>query len=651
MSGLNAAQRGLDIVGNNIANAATDGYHRQRVNLEPAYSAQNDLLLFGGGVNVANTTRLIDNLLEIEILRQQSSLEQVSQEFSTLRTVENAFGEFSIDEGLSAAIDNFFNALSDLSAAPGDTIWQNQAVSSAESMAAQFRTLGNYLSELENQVESEAEASVEQINALISQIGELNANIERTEVGGARANNLRDRRDQYVNELAGLIGVQTQSRDWGVSDVTAGGIPVVVGSYCTELDLGLDASGDLGITIKGASTYDSDIEGGQLGALLALKNSIIPEIHDDLDSLAASLMTEINKYHVQGVGSEGSFTKLTGRPVTSETLADWGSVVTDGTIYIRVIDTGTDPPTITRNAVAVDVSADSLSDVATAISGITGLTASVQSSKLVIEQSAAKYKFDFIPAVLPSPTASTLTSGAPPTISVSGIYTGTSNDTFNFAVSGAGSVGNGTLQLEVKDNGGAGNVVATLNIGSGYAAGDLIEVGNGIKISVSVGDFLANDNFDVDAFADTDSSGLLAAVGINTFFSGNDASDIAVCSAITASPRRIATAHGAEMTDNANVVRMLGLKDQSLSSLNSQTPGEFYRRLVTDIGQDVSVKQMTKDNYEVITQNLLKQQSDISGVDINEQAAQLLVFEQMFQAMAKYLGTIQSSVDSIMELV
>jgi len=651
LSGLTAAQKGLDIIGNNIANAATEGYHRQRANLVPAYSSQNDVFLLGGGVMVPNTIRLIDNLLELEILKQQSELEQVSQEFTTLRTVENTFGEFSTDHGLSAAIDDFFNALSDLSTYPDEAVWQNQAVTAAETMAGRFRTLGEYLIELENQIRREAEDVVDQINTLITQIAELNSNIERIEVGGAHANNLRDARDRHINELAGLIGVQTQSREWGVCDVSAGGMPVVVSSYYTELELGLDSNNDLGVTVKGAYTYDTTIEGGRLGAMLALKNTIIPSIDEDLNDLATTLMTEINEYHVQGVGSAGSFTKLTGWPVASEDLADFEPPISDGKIYFRVTDTSTGE--ITRTEIDLGtIGPLTLSNIATEITNnVTGIQASVQASKLVIEQSEAKYKFDFLPAVLPEPTASTLAAGTPPSITVSGIYTGTTNDTFRFSISGAGSVGNGTLQLEVKDNGGAGGVVATLNVGDGYAAGDLLDVGNGIMVSLSTGDFAVDDYFDVDAFADTDTSDLLAAVGINTFFSGNNASDMAVCSTISSSPQRIASALGAEMTDNSNVVRMVELRDTSLSSLDSLTPGEFYRRLITNIGQDVSIKEMVKDNIEVIAQNLAKQQAEISGVDINEEAAQMLVFEHMFQAMAKYINTIQKSIESMMELV
>ncbi|TFG49259.1 MAG: flagellar hook-associated protein FlgK, partial [Candidatus Brocadiia bacterium] len=110
LSGLTAAQNAMDVIGNNIANAATEGFHRQRLQLTPSYSAQNGSILIGGGVEIAGVTRMIDTLLEQEILRQNSTLEQLNQEYGTLRTVENAMGEFAAGGGLNAVIDNFFNS-------------------------------------------------------------------------------------------------------------------------------------------------------------------------------------------------------------------------------------------------------------------------------------------------------------------------------------------------------------------------------------------------------------------------------------------------------------------------------------------------------------------------------------------------------------
>ncbi len=649
ISGLEAAQRAFDIIGNNVANAATDGYHRQRIELRPAYLSQVGELILGGGVDVVGITRLIDGLLEHEILRQGSLLGQVSQEFATLQTVENAFGEFLEGSGLSGAMDNFFNALQDLSAHPTEVIWQNQIITAAKTMASQFRTLGEFLAELKHQIELEAKSTIEQVNILTKRIAELNDSIKKHEIAGGQDNNLRDLRDQCIKELSSLVSIETQMRQYGVTDVYVAGTPVAIGTTAIELETGFREDGKLGISIAGVNNFNLNVQGGQLGGLLSLRNELVSDVHDNLDNLATAMIQQINQYHVPGVGSTGSFMELTGWRVTSENLADFGSNVTDGNIYIRVTNTSTGA--ITRTEIPVDKSADTLSDIATRISAITGLSASVSFSKLHI-QADTNYTFDFLPAVLPEPEPLDINfnGSSDPTVSVSGIYTGSSNDTFTFTVSGTGNIGVDTLTLTVTD--GASNTIDTINIGSGYAVGDKIDVGDtGIKISLSIGDLVNGDSFSIDVFADTDTSGVLAAVGINTFFSGSSALNIAVCSDIDATPGRVASALGADMTDNANALRMTGLRDQKQTGLNSLTPGEFYRKMVTDIGQQLFVKQTRKDNIESMVQNLGNQQSEISGVDINDEAARMLIFEQMFKGMSKYLSTVQSLLLSLMEII
>ncbi|MHC4322641.1 MAG: flagellar hook-associated protein FlgK [Planctomycetota bacterium] len=647
ISGLNAAQRAFDIIGNNIANAATDGYHRQRLNLTPSYSSQIGPVILGGGVDIAGITRMIDGFLQKEIFRQGSSLEQISQELAMLRTVENSFGELTDGSGLSTTLDDFFNAMHDLSAHPAEAIWQNQAVTSAQTLAAKFHTLGQYLSTLETQISLESENVINQINILTGKIAELNHNIGKQEIRSGQAYNLRDQRDQCIVELSKLIGVETEAREYGIVDITVNGIPVVVNTFAFELEVGTEQDLGLGITVAGESNYSADFQGGRLGALLSLKNDLISGIHNNLDNLANTIIQQINQYHAQGVGSEGSFTELTGFSMISEDLADFDQPVSDGSIFIRVTDTSSS--VVTRTEVPIDASTDSLTSIAAAVSGITGLSASVYDQRLHI-QADSGYTFDFLPCVLPEPTDSDF-SGAisPPAISVSGIYTGTKNQTFTFEVSGTDSVGNGSLEITVTD--GDGNTVTTLNVGSGYAAGDRLDIGNGIKIALDTGD-LANGNiFEVDAFADTDTSGLLAATGINAFFSGSNASNIAVNPDISAEPGRIATALGGDATDNKNALRIADLRNQAVNALGSLTPGEYYRRLITDLGQQVTTKKMHQKNLEALSQNLDNQQNELSGVNINDEAARMLIFEQMFQAMAKYISTLQSSLSTIMEVI
>jgi len=645
LSGLSTAQKALEIIGNNVANAATEGYHRQRIELAPAYASQVGSILLGGGVDVAGVTRIIDTLLEQEILHQQSSLGQVSQELTTLQTIESTLGEFSGGSSLSATIDQFFSALQDLSAHPSEIIWQNQAVTAAQMLTVQLRTLAQFLIRLETQITLEAENTIERVNALTNQIAELNGSIRTMETAGGQANNLRDQRDQCITALSELIGVETQNREYGVVDVSIATVVVVTGASATELQVGLDASNRLGISAAGTHNYSTSVQGGRLGGLLSLKNELVSDIHDDLDTLAKAIIQQVNQYHVQGVGSDGSFGELTGWKMTSENLADLDPPVTDGKIYIRVTNTSTGE--ITRHEINVDVSTGSLTTIATDIAAITGLTASAASSRLHI-QAETGYKFDFLPAVLPEPTENNLT-GLPPTISVSGIYTGTENETYEFTVVASGSVGNGDLQLEVKNE--AGEIVTTLHVGAGYAAGDKLDIGNGINISLSTGELVAGGTFKIDVFASTDTSGVLAAVGINTFFSGSSAANMAVCSDVVNSTGRIATALGAELTDSTNMLRLAALKDQAIGSLDGMTPREFYRQLVANLGQEISVKQMRQGSIEAVVQKLANRQSETSGVNINDEAAQILIFEQMFQAMAKYMSTIQSSMLALMEMV
>ena len=649
LSGLTAARRAFDIIGNNIANAATEGYHRQRLELSPAFSIQPGTTTFIGGVNIEGVTRMIDTLLEQEILRQKTTLTAVSQETATLSTIEAALGEFATEDGgLNAAIDNFFNSLHNSSLHPEETIWQSQAVSDAETMASQFRTIGDFLNTTETQIKLNAENAVGTINTLVGQIADLNGQIERIILIGGNANSIRDQRDQFLSNLSELIGFQTVERENGVVDVNTGDFPLVTGSLATLIEAGYKNNGELGISMAGTFNYSTAIQGGKMGALLSLHNEIISDFSENLDSLANAIIQEINNYHVMGIGSTGSFSELSGQALASQSLSEIDSI-TDGVVYIRLTNTSTGE--ITRHEITIDADNDTLSDVAAAISAVSGLTASVSTSNKLTILADTNYEFDFMPCVLPEPTLVDFDDASPPTVTVSGIYTGTENDTFEFTVKGDGAVSNGTLQLEVRD--GSGDLVTTLNVGSGYAAGDLLDIGNGITIALSPGNLAESDGdiFSVDAFADTDTSGFLTATGMNTFFSGNSAVNIDVRSAISEDPRRMATAIGAAGTDNNNIAQMAAIKDKAITGLGGLTCGDFYRKLSSDIGQEISIKQIQQENIEVIISNLVTRRDEIGGVDINEEAAQLLVFEQMFQAMAQYMNTLNTSISNLMEIL
>jgi flagellar hook-associated protein FlgK len=648
LSGLNAAQSALSTVGNNIANAATEGYHRQRVSLTPAYSVQQGSTLIGGGVNVANVVRLMDGLLDTEINRQQSALSQTSQECTTLQTIENVFGEsLSEDSGLSAAIDKFFNSLQDLTLHPAESTWQNQTVSSAETLANTFRSIGDFLSELDDQLRKQIDSTVETINTLSEQIANLNENIQRIEIAGDSASNLSDARDNYIAQMSELAGTQKQDAEYGMVNVTIGSMSVVLGSSAFEITAGTNENGDYGIAIGDSSEYITDITGGKLAALINLKNNILPEIAGSFDTLAQTIIQKVNDIHIQGCGDFGSFTELTGGVMDAGKLENISSGITDGNFYIRIIKTDTGE--VVRESVAVDASVDTMATIAGKIALIANLDADVADGKLVI-QADSGYKFDFMPAVLPEAEDIDFNSSSPvPSVSVSGVFNGDANDDLTFTVVGSGDVSNGNLQLVVKN--GSNQAIANLNIGSGYVAGSKLNVGNGIYVALSSGNLVADDSFKVNVFADTDTSGFLASAGMNTFFSGTSASDMKVCDDIIERPDKIATASGGDFSDNSIIMKLAAMNDEEFTELDNLSFGEYYSKMVTGIGQDITTSQTKQASLELVVQNLTNRQSEISGVDVNQEAAQMLVFEQMYQAMAKYLATQQALMTTLMDAV
>jgi flagellar hook-associated protein 1 FlgK len=671
ITGLKAAQQALQIIGNNIANAATPGYHRQEIVLKPATEAYSNGQMIGQGVEYSGVRRMVNMILDSEIARQESSLSELNRQLETLKTLESAYGELATS-GLSTTLDTFFASFDNLSTRPQDVNLQSSVLAAAETLSNQIRSLGTVTEGIQNTMFTEAQSTVERINRLAEQIAQLNQEVYTQKMRGFNASNTMDQRDGLVIELSQLTGITTTLRDSGMLDVTASGISLVVGAVSAEIEVGLvDEEGRylLGLRPKETEAYDTHITGGVLGGIFTLRNSIIEEMSDKLDMLAQTLITQVNRMHVQGVGLSGSFTSLTGWTMSETNLSEIVPPVTAGTIYVRVTDpSGQD----VRYAVNV-TGASTLDSVATDLAAIPGLTdnTGINNGRLQIVANTG-YTFDFLPGVLSRPTmtvpdpldgAGTLASEAPPVISVGGIYTGTANETYTCSVNtvppGATyAIGTGTMELEIRNS--SGVVIKKANIGEGYAPGTLngpqdessIILENGIKINLktngsSPGYLNDGELFTIDAIASSDTSGFLAAAGINTFFSGKDAASISLSEYVKLNGRNIAVSRGTDLMDNTNAVALGRLADTSLSSLAGQTIKEYYRQFSVSLGNEISIKQMQYDNTDGVLQSLKKQQDNVSGVDVNDQASLMMLYERMFQAMARYMNTISKTLDTV----
>lgn len=665
ISGLSAAQNALDIIGNNIANAATEGYHRQNPDLRPKSDVFTNGVLVGQGVDMAMINRNINYLLETEIMDQEATLEQLTRELDSLKTMESAFGEMSTS-ALSTTIDNFYSALHNLSEKPSDVVYQSEVVSTAKTLSAQLQNLGKIVSDLEDNTYTESRNLISDINTYASQIADLNKLIHRSMVKGENPNNMLDERDKVIAEMNELVGVTTYQRDNGVFDVSVGNIPLVTGSFASEVEVGLVVNGsnyDLGLAPKGSGIYDTEITGGQLGGLFSMKNTILRDVADKLDNLAQNIIYSMNDMHVQGIGTYGSFETLQGWTLTTTNLDEMEPPITNGgELFIRVIDASGNAY---RDSITISTS-DTVSDVITDIEAtFPELNAAIVADKLQISVDTGAfpgYKFDFLPGVLSAPNSSTLTGGGggelPPVVEVLGNYTGTSDETYTFTVTGSadGYIGTGDLRLLVQDSG--GGTVANVNIGSGYEIGRHIEIDKGIKIALKANGsepgyvrVAPAQDFTVEAISDSDTAGILSSTGLNAFFIGTSATSIEVVDAIENDFSLIAVSRNVGGVDNNNVRAMAQLGDTADADMNNLTPKEYYRTLTTDIGQQISLTELKQENSLGIWRSLKQQRDDVSGVDMNDEASKMLVYERMFQGMAKYMNTVAGTLDTLIGIM
>jgi len=667
ISGIHAAQKALTIIGNNIANAATEGYHRQEVILLPTREAYSNGLMVGQGVESSMVLRRIDSVLESEILRQESSMSQMSRQLEMLRIVESAFGELTTG-GVSTALDKFFTSFHNLSVRPEDVNLQSEVLSRAQNLVTQLNNLSTVVSNMDEMAYSEAISTVTHINLLSKQIADLNQEVYNQKIRGYDPNNTLDQRDKLITELSRLVSVRTYQRDTGMVDIIASDVSLVVGSQTTPLEMGLVNNGQsflLGIRPSGTLDYDTSIGGGRLGGLFELRNTIIRDLQGRLNLLASTIITETNRLHVQGVGTDGSFTSLAGWTMASGNLSEFVPPVGPGTFYVRVTDASGNT---VSHSVTIDAD-DTFSDVAAKLAAIPGLDNSTGliGGRLQIVANTG-YTFDFLPGVRTTPSATipdplagagAAANEAPPTIQMSGHYTGTVNQTYTCTVNTVPpgqtlAVGNGTMELVVTDGG--GTAVATLNIGQGYTPGQILAIPDGIRIQLnthglSPGYLNDGEQFRIEALADSDPTGFLAAVGINTFFSGSDANSINLSDYIRDAGYRIASARSYEKTDNANAIAMARVGEKAIEAMGSMTVKDYYRQTAVGLGNLISVSQMQYDNASGVMQSLTQQRDAASGVDINDQASLMMVYERMFQAMAKYMNTVFDAQKTIMTLI
>jgi len=353
---LSAQQLGLQVVGNNIANASTKGYHRQEVVLSS--------LAYPGGVSATAVRSVRNDILERRLDAAASRSGAADTMVAGTANLEALLGETS-DSGLGTALSRFFSSWQKLGAAPADMTARGEVVNSARYLADGIRSSAQGLVQARGEANEQVSATVDQANALIDNIASLNRSILAAESAGTPSNDLRDQRGEAQRQLAGLIGGTANENDQGLLTViSSSGVVVVQAGETRHLQVTTNAATgmlDVGLEGRPAGTLAGTF-GGSLGATISLRDTTIPALQTQLDNVATSLVNSVNGLHAAGYGLDG----VTGRNLFVPAVGGPGSALAIG------VDptVAADPRRVAASQSATTVPGDNR--VAVAIAAIAG---------------------------------------------------------------------------------------------------------------------------------------------------------------------------------------------------------------------------------------------------------------------------------------
>lgn len=553
-SALVANQAALEVVGNNLANVATKGYHRQSIGLSAIKDQEIQRGIFvGRGVQIQAINRQVDDALEGRIRSGVSDQSASAASRDILSQIESLQNELT-DSDLSSQLSEFFNAWSELANNPLDNSVRRVVVQKGESVASYVRNLRSGLAAVRAQTDEGIAAGAAAANDLLSRIQELNTQIVRAEQGSGGAHGLRDQRDQILGELAQYMDVSTIEQANGAVDVFVGSLPVVLDGKSRGLEVRRQTiNGELQIDVL--LSADGSVlapTSGTLGALIKGRSDDVNAAIDTLDTFANQLVFEVNRAHAQGQGTKG-FSSITGTNKATDVTAALNAAGLEsspnhGTFLVHVTQKSTGQRTTSTINVDLDgIGADtSLTSLAAQLNTVANVNASITPD--------------------------------------------------------------GRLRLD--------------------AGGSDFEL----------------------SFSD-DSSGALAALGVNTFFQGDDASDIAVNSVVSGDPSYLAAGQNHVSGDNRNALAISALATKSLPSLGGLSISDQWSRHVEDYAVRLGQADQKFQADTVVRENLEAQQQSVSGVNTDEEAINLLAFQRAYQGSARFLTVVDEMYKTLLDLI
>ncbi|MCS5621325.1 MAG: flagellar hook-associated protein FlgK, partial [Nitrospinaceae bacterium] len=310
--GLLSQQLAIEVTGQNIANVETEGYSRQEVQFEATTPRSFSLGQLGTGVRVAGIERSHDEFLFSQILGEGDTLGRFQVRKDVFEQLEILLSENN-GQSLNQTLSSFFAGVQDLSSNPTGLPERSSLLAEAENLASVFNNLGESLFKIQQNLDATISVEVPKINSLTEDIAALNKSIHANEPTTFNANDLRDKRDQKVKELSGLIDLNfVDELDGQISITLNDGTPLVLQSTAFTLDTSINGNNKSFLDIvvldaAGNSTnITSSITGGTLKGYLDMRDTEVEGLRDKLDRLAAGFDQEFNNIHQQGFGIDGS---------------------------------------------------------------------------------------------------------------------------------------------------------------------------------------------------------------------------------------------------------------------------------------------------------------------------------------------------------
>lgn len=395
LKGMMASQTALSVVSNNIANASTDGYTRQRTDLveSDAISGLVSGAQLGSGVDVADVTRIRNEFTDYQIRTQTSELDYDTTLHDTLSNVETVFNETSSDTGLSDALDTFWGDWQDVSTTPDSSSVRTTLMEDAVSLTDTLRQLSSQLTTIQDDIQTQISQSVETVNSYSAQIAKLNDQIVYSEANGETPNSLLDARDLLLDKLSALGNITVTKCQDGNGNYT-GAIEVELGTNTI-----VDENGSY--DLSSSDITSTTVTGGSLGALAHLSGNgdtadTVQYYIDKLNTLAAGIAKIVNDLHTTGTDLEGNsgenffvFKDSNGNAIDLDSV-DWtdptASGITAANIYVSS-DIQDDVSKIAASAGTTNVEGNG--DIALAIADLKDTKLSYDSTNGVLSSSSS----------------------------------------------------------------------------------------------------------------------------------------------------------------------------------------------------------------------------------------------------------------------